>query len=102
MPIRMVWASISDTRHYIRRRLTEGAHAQQGGQATFPGLPIDIKSEAESKSIGRNTHWQNGMICVEESVGCDLPCLIPRDVLFVDENTHQLRNCESWMGLYTS
>jgi len=101
MPITMVWASTSNTRHYIRHQLTEAVHAQQRGQATFLGLPIDIQSEAESKSIGHNTHWQNSMVCVEESIGGDLPCLIPRDILFVDKDTHQLRDCKSWMGLYT-
>lgn len=39
------------------------------------------------------------MICVEEGVCDNLPGLVPWKIFFIEENSHQFRNCKSWVSL---
>lgn len=39
------------------------------------------------------------MVGEEERVSDDLPSHIPVNILFIDEDTHQLRDSEGWVSL---
>lgn len=47
----------------------------------------------------RVTHRQHGMVSEEEYVSDDLPGEIPVEVLFVNEDTHELGNSKGWVCL---
>jgi hypothetical protein len=40
---------------------------------------------------------KNGVISVVENAGCYSPSLIPRQILFINEDSHHLDNGESWV-----
>lgn len=44
-------------------------------------------------------YGKHSVVGVEEDVGDDRPCLFPVEVLFIEEDAHQLGDGESGMGL---
>ena len=41
----------------------------------------------------------NGMVCICAGMGSDVPCLIPGQVLLINQDTHQFGHCHGRMGI---
>lgn len=42
---------------------------------------------------------KDSVVGEEECVSDDVPGIVPRDLLLINKNTHEFRNCESGVGI---
>ena len=55
---------------------------------------VQVRGEMRPK-----THRKYCVICEKECVGNNCPCVIPRDILLIDKDAHELDDSKCWMCL---
>jgi hypothetical protein len=66
-------------------------------QADFPFFECLGKDSVASDQLLRCTGQRIGSLCVREDMSCDKPCLVPRNILLIEQDPHQLGDSQGRM-----